>query len=341
MKIIKTLGKVLLGLVVGLVALFALGYVLTFGEYTVPETVAQDSSLPQVTIDGVTYHAETFGDPANPVVITVHGGPGGDYRSLLSLQTLSDEYFVVFFDQQGSGLSPRVDPAEITLMSAVADLDSIVDYYGHGEPVNLVGHSWGAMLASAYLGNHPEKVSHAVLAEPGFLTSEFAEKFAEATKLRLRPGILYYFLKTKFEALHINGPDEQASNDYFFHQLNLYQGSDHPQAGYRCEGVTPKENETWRYGAAASDALYQQAVDDDGTFDINLVAGVEHFENTVLFMAGECQTIIGADWQSQQMEFFPSAGLVVIPDAGHEMFAENPGASIAAVRAYLDSPIGE
>jgi proline iminopeptidase len=197
------------------------------------------------------------------------------------------------------------------------------------------------MLASAYLGKHPEKVSHAVLAEPGFLTSEFAENWAEATKLRFSAGLLYYFLKTKFESLHVNGPDEQAANDYFVHQWNLYQGNDHPQAGYRCEGDTPKENESWRYGAASSEALFQQAVDSDGNFDINLVAGVENFGNTALFLTGECQTIIGADWQSQQMEFFPSAELVVIPNAGHEMFAENPEASVAAVRAYLNSPNGE
>jgi proline iminopeptidase len=86
---------------------------------------------------------------------------------------------VVFFDQRGVGLSPRVNPEEITLESALADLDSIVDYYGDGEQVNLVGHSWGAMLVSAYLGQQPEKVDHAVLAEPGFLTSEFAEEWAE------------------------------------------------------------------------------------------------------------------------------------------------------------------
>lgn len=337
MKIIKTLGKIILAIVAGLVGLFALFYVLTMGEYTVPETVAQDPSLPHVTIDGVTYHAQTFGDPSNPVVITIHGGPGSDYRSILSLQALADEYYVVFFDQRGAGLSPRVNPEEITLASAIADLDSVVDHYGNGKQVNLVGHSWGAMLASAYLGQHPDKVSHAVLAEPGFLTSEFAEKWAEATKLRFSTGIFYHFLKTKFESLHVNGPDDHAADDYFAHQMNLYQGSDHPQAGYYCEGDVPDKEGSWRFGTQANDALYQQAIDADGNFDINLIAGVENFNNKVLFIAGECQTVIGAEWQKGQMEFFPNAELAVIPDAGHEMFAENPEASIAVVRAYLNT----
>jgi len=338
MNVLKTLGKITLGIVVGLVALLVLFYVLTMGEYPVPETAVQDPSIPHITIDGVTYHAETFGNSSNPVVIAIHGGPGADYRSILSLQTLSDQYFVVFFDQRGAGLSPRVSPEEITLASALADLDSIVDYYSDGEKVNIVGHSWGAMLASAYLGQHPEKVDHAVLAEPGFLTSEFAEKWAEATKLRFSTGIIYHLLKTKFEALHVNGPDDHAADDYFAHQMNLYQGSDHPQADYYCEGDVPDKEGSWRFGTQASDAIYQQALDADGNFDINLIAGVQNFSNRVLFITGECQRVIGVEWQKQQMAFFPNTELAVVPDAGHEMFSENPEASLAAVREYLNAP---
>jgi proline iminopeptidase len=338
MKLLRILGKIILGLGVGLTAIFILFYLLTSGEYSVPETVTQNPSIPHITINGVTYHAETFGDPANPVVIAIHGGPGGDYRSLLSLQALSDQYFVVFFDQRGAGLSPRVNPEEITLVSAIADLDSIVEYYGQGEKVNLIGHSWGAMLASTYLGQYPDKVSHAVLAEPGFLTSEFAEQWAEGVKMTMSSELLIYFLKTKFEALHVNEPDDHASNDYFGHQINMYQGSDHPQIGYYCEGVAPHEEVAWRFGAMAAGQIQQEGMDGEGNWEINLVEGVEGYENKVLFMAGECQKVIGADFQKQQMVFFPNAELAVIPDAGHEMFFENTEASIAAVRAYLNAP---
>lgn len=339
MKLLKILGTITLAIVVGLAALFIVFYIFTIGDYAVAETVAQDPSIPHVTINRVTYHAETFGDPASPVVIVIHGGPGGDYRSLLSLQALSDQYFVVFFDQRGTGLSPRVNPEEITIASAIADLDSIVDYYGNGRKVNLVGHSWGAMLASAYLGQYPEKVDHAVLAEPGFLTPEFAKEWAEATAIRFSPGLLYYFVKTKFESLHVKGPDDQAADDYFGYQMNMYQGSDHPQAGYQCEGGGPGEGEFWRPGTRVADSFLQQAVDADGNFNISLVDGVEGFTNKVLFMAGECQKVIGVEWQKRQMEYFPNAELAVIPSAGHEMFAENPEASVTVVREYLHAPV--
>jgi len=335
-KIIKAFVKLSLGFVIVLAALFAFGYILTIGDHTVAATVDQNPALPSITIDGYSYHGETFGDPANPVVIALHGGPGADYRSILNLQELADEYYVVFYDQRGSGLSPRVSQEEVTLASTIADLDAIVEYYGKGRKVNIVGHSWGAMLASAYLGQYPEKVDHAVLAEPGFLTAEFLQRFFEQTQVKFTPGVTAYFLKTKFEGLHVMGIDDHAMDDYFGHHFNLYQGEDHPQAGYYCQGTKPDPKGSWRFGASAASGIQAGAVDAEGNITLNLVEGVENFADRVLFITGECQTYIGADWQREQMEFFPNADLVIIPDAGHEMFAENPADSLAAVREYLN-----
>jgi len=42
MKVIKSPGKVILGIAIVMIALFALFYLLTMGEYPVPETVTQD-----------------------------------------------------------------------------------------------------------------------------------------------------------------------------------------------------------------------------------------------------------------------------------------------------------
>ena len=157
-RVLRVLVKILLGFVILDIVVFIVLYLATAGKYEVAQTAAQDASIPSVTLDGVTFHAETFGETTNPVVIVVHGGPGVDYRYLLNLQALSDEYYVVFYDQRGTGLSPKVDPSEITLDSAIEDLDRIVEHYGNGNPVNLVGHSWGGILATAYVGRYPENL---------------------------------------------------------------------------------------------------------------------------------------------------------------------------------------
>jgi pimeloyl-ACP methyl ester carboxylesterase len=51
------------------------------------------------------FHAETFGHPTGKMLVILHGGPGGDYRSLLNCKQFADHgYYVVFYDQRGSGL---------------------------------------------------------------------------------------------------------------------------------------------------------------------------------------------------------------------------------------------
>ena len=70
---------------------------------------------------------QSFGDPANPVVIVIHGGPGGDYRSMLNCSRFSaDGFFVVFYDQRGSGLSKRHDKEIYTTQLFIDDLDGVI-----------------------------------------------------------------------------------------------------------------------------------------------------------------------------------------------------------------------
>src|SRR5687768_16857000 len=51
----------------------------------VPRTVAEDASLPAIEMNGARFHVRTLGNPANPVIVFLHGGPGGDHRSMLRL----------------------------------------------------------------------------------------------------------------------------------------------------------------------------------------------------------------------------------------------------------------
>jgi proline iminopeptidase len=71
-KALITTVRIALCLGIAFAILFILFFLLTIGEYSVPRTVAEDPSLPSVTINSSVFHAEAFGDPAKPVVIIVH-----------------------------------------------------------------------------------------------------------------------------------------------------------------------------------------------------------------------------------------------------------------------------
>ncbi|MFQ5944511.1 MAG: alpha/beta hydrolase, partial [Anaerolineales bacterium] len=286
-------------------------------RYTVVKTVEQDQSLPHFVLDnGVVLHGETFGNPENPTVIAVHGGPGWDYRSLLPIKALSNEYFVVFYDQRGTGLSPRVDDDEMTFEAYLADLDALVDRYSPGRPVNLIGHSFGGQLVSSYVGRHPDKVAGVILAEPGPLTSEMGKhpnfKFPFGVRFALHTAGSW------FESRFYSGPDDHARSDYFVGKFfGSFEGKGHPAGGYMCNQETSLEAlQHWRLGSTAFFKLGKTYPSGEEGLGFSLVEGVEDFGREVLFLAGSCDVILGAEIQGEQMKYFPNARMVVIDGVG-------------------------
>jgi proline iminopeptidase len=327
----------------GLLGLRLIGFVGSYlgfaGQFVVPATTTDDPSLPSRSIGGYRYHLEVFGLPTRPVVIVLHGGPGGDYRSLLPLQPLSDDYQVVFYDQRGSGLSPRVPDAQLTLDQYVADLHSIVTALSPHRPVRLVGHSWGAMLAAAYLDRHPDEVSHAVLAEPAWLTAEQGNQWYEQINHGQPPlswALLEGAWRSWIESLYVYGPDEEARRDFFTLQALRLDVPGHPLAGYFCgKDLSKARQASWRIGSRSFRAIVKNAMEGD-RFTRDLISPrTKRFPHKVLLLAGSCNEIIGPDVQRQNVGLFANAELAVIEGAGHTLFGERPEASLAVLRRYL------
>lgn len=251
------------------------------------------------------------------------------------MKQLSENYFVVFYDQRGTGLSPRVPAEELTKENMIEDLHSIVTYYGKGKKVHLIGHSWGGMLASAYLGRYPETVDKIVLAEPGPLTPEFAKKYEP--KVEVSWELVRHLAKCYFQSLHVEEIDDQAQADYFFMAFATDTTvKDHPLKGYFCDNDIRNANfDHWRFSGVTSYQLMMKGMEGDKE-TMNFVDGVSQFKDKILFLAGDCNILIGPAFQQEQRKLFNQTELVVIPDAGHMMFSEQPDACIAAINAYFE-----
>ena len=338
MKVLKKIFKGIFYTLIFIIAAFLFLYLYTSGPWIVAETVAQDSTISHITIDDVVFHAETHGNDTARTIIVIHGGPGQDYRYLLSLKALSDKYRVVFYDQRGTGLSPRVEASELTLQSSIEDLDRIVNYYSPDEKVNILGHSWGGMLGSAYLAKYPDKVHKIILAEPGFLTSEMAEKFMERTNgfaIDLSFDNIMLIGKIVMRSLHVRGPDDQAIKDYIFSNLVTSPIENHPMSGYFCGNkYDSTQISFWRLSMIASQAIQQSGANADGKMEIDLISGVEQYQDTVLFIAGDCNRFIGPDYQEMHLKHFPKHKMEVIHNAGHNMFLDQPDDFFRIVREF-------
>lgn len=309
----------------------------TKGEYSVAKTVAQDSSIPHIILDGVSFHCETFGDSTKQPLLVLHGGPGSDFRYLLSLSSLADSFYVIFYDQRGTGLSPRVPTKEQTLDTAIADVKRFVDHFSQGQPIHIVGHSWGAMLATGFTSRYPETVGRIVLAEPGLLTSEMGERFREQFSFRPSFALLKVILLAYFESLHIKETDGHERKDYLFQRISGAELPDNPMTRYFCNNDPSTASlEYWRSSMDASINIQKGAIV-DGKFSIDLLSGFESYTDTVLFITSSCNSLIGTEYQQDHLKLFPRLRHEEIANSGHTMFGEQPVESNTLVREFLSA----
>lgn len=110
---------------------------------------------------------ETYGAKKNGVpLLVLHGGPG--FKSMpQTVMDLASERPVIFYDQHGCGRSAGNHVSkDYTAESYVKELAEVIDGL-RLQSVNLMGHSWGAMLAAEYaLRKGQEKIRSIILSGP-------------------------------------------------------------------------------------------------------------------------------------------------------------------------------
>ena len=116
---------------------------------------------------------------AGRTVIVVNGGPGLDsqqmFRAFKRLATPARR--VVAYDQRGVGRTPAPNTplADYSLGAFVADLEGLRIRL-RAKRIDLVGHSFGSLIVSAYTATHPERVRSLTLVSglPVSLAAQYA-----------------------------------------------------------------------------------------------------------------------------------------------------------------------
>lgn len=127
-------------------------------------------------------------DKNNPILLNLHGGPGGPDQTLLqsSGKTVEDIFTVVYWDQRGAGASysSEIDIEQLSLAQIVKDgneLARLLIEEFKQDKIFLQGHSWGTLVGLKMAAKNPElfkafisvgQLVHAVRAE--VLSFDFA-----------------------------------------------------------------------------------------------------------------------------------------------------------------------
>jgi proline iminopeptidase len=241
-----------------------------------------------------------------PPIIFVHGGPGvadmaHDAAAFAALATDRDVYV---YDRVGTGASSRLaDPTGYTTARAVQDLEAVRARTGAPRAV-LVGHSWGARFAVAYAQEHGDHVAALVLTAPGDLPLEGADVPPGDPTTRLDTSELAR------EYLRLLMP-----RNLFAYELT----SADPRVGTSGVG----------YYAHYVPQLHPDPADVPLHLDQLAMIKVP-----VLVIKPACDYVAWSAVDGYR-QAFPQAQLVMLPDAGHVAYVEQPVLYTDLVHAFL------
>ena len=110
-------------------------------------------------VGDVRLHYAEAGEAGRPLVLLLHGFPEFWHSWRHQLASLGEHFHVVAPDMRGYNLSDK--PARVEdyrLSRLVDDVTGLVRHFG-ARRASVVGHDWGAAVAWAAAGAHPEYVS--------------------------------------------------------------------------------------------------------------------------------------------------------------------------------------
>lgn len=115
---------------------------------------------------GLRLHYADWGNESAPRVILLHGGRDQCRSWDLIARSLQPHFHVIAPDLRGHGNSEWARASSYSLADHVYDMTHLA---GADRNTILVGHSFGGMIALAYAGTYPERISRLVVLDGAFL----------------------------------------------------------------------------------------------------------------------------------------------------------------------------
>jgi proline iminopeptidase len=265
-----------------------------------------------------------YGPPGVDPLLVLHGGPGAHHDYLLpQMLELARDHELVLYDQRGGGQSKTDDRTPITWRTHVEDLDRVIGEMQLEDPT-IVGYSWGGLLAmlfaiEAAAGRTTHRPSRLVLIDPAPVTREFRRQF-EAEFLARQSSASVASLRAELAASGLRERDPEA-----FRQRNFELSV----AGYFADPSASNDLTPFRVTGRVQQSVWESL----GDFDLLAPGQLDSVALPTLVVHGRQDPIPLAS--SEAAAHALNARFVVIEEAGHVPYVEQPAALFTAVRSFL------
>jgi proline iminopeptidase len=269
--------------------------------------------------DGVTLYYEVVGKGKRVVLLS--GGPGfsPDYLRPVA-ETLGKKYAAVLFHQRGTGKSKLAtyDNGVLELKKLVADLEALRRELKQ-EQLTIVGHSFGGILSMMYAREHPERIHALALIDSGGPTLAGVAKFNANLAAR--------FTDEEKATIKEWSDKERMKTD---HKRAIFEITKAKTPAYFADRakaqllIGPMTEESF------NDAVFWGLVMQMTALDLR--EGLEKLKAPVLVIHGKQDPLESA---AEVRATFPAARFVLIENAGHFPWLEQPKKVYGALNEFL------
>jgi pimeloyl-ACP methyl ester carboxylesterase len=272
-----------------------------------------------VEVAGHDVHYLTAGDPSSDRLILLLHGFGANVSTWdLVLDELGAAGYVVAYDRAAFGFTERPTSWSGTNpYSAAGQLEVIqgmIDEFGQGKDIVILGHSAGGNLAAAFAAANPEIVDELVLLDPAIYTTgggpQWLNWIYDIPQLdHVGPALVSTIATSGLDLLNESYYDKSLVTD----ELKAKYTAPLKIAGW--------EKAFWNFNKAPRNTQV----------DKNLSA----ITMPTLVITGDNDTVVATADSVRLASELPNAQLVVIKNCGHLPNEEKPQEFLTAVAAFL------
>jgi proline iminopeptidase len=285
------------------------------------------------TVNGVKiwYESEGSGEP----LILIAGGPGFSHSYFHPyFSELANSYRVIYLDSFGRGKSDRAKNAsEYTFTRDVEDLEGFRKELGLGK-INVLGHSYGGMVALAYALRFPESTSKLILVD-AFFSAEMWQVNNDNWNSQIRNQFPEVWEKlTLLRDRGVHSCNREYQDVTYEVPLGLFYFYDASAADKLTRSIEPQSLDVY-CSIAGDDADFLIGGD---IAKLDFRPQLKSLRAPTLILTGRFDRLAMPRFSLHFKRYAPQAKFVMFEQSGHLPFIEEPTRMFQILRDFLQNP---